>query len=376
MKVEIRDKEAVSSLSLLSLRSYLKSRGWVDEGPWGNRATIYTMEYGGRSWEILCPFRDTIADYAESMAESIAILATVEERSQLDVFHDLAGAGADVIRLRSPNGAAKGALSLRQSADMLNDVYDMLASAARAVESPKATYRGRISADVADYLNDVQPLPGYYEGYTLTLHSPIPAGIGGQIDFGDAFYVPFPRRATYQLAKALNHTNTAIDEAVAKDTLEPFTQAVPFGVSANLCDSVAALAKKGRGIEIGLFWAGVRPSNVPDSRFPFTAHSADILIEAAKFFRRNEPSLDERVLAQVVHLDREPHEFDGRAVILSMRDERLIRIQVEFEQPVYGMVIQAFEEQKSISLDGDIYPVGNRYELRRPRNLSFVEATA
>ena len=89
MKVEIRDREALSPLSLLSLRTYLKSRGWVDEGQWGKRAAIYSTEYDGKRWEFLCPLRDTVVDYAECMAEAVAILAIVEEHSQLDVFYDL-----------------------------------------------------------------------------------------------------------------------------------------------------------------------------------------------------------------------------------------------------------------------------------------------
>ena len=376
MKVEIRDREALSSLSLLSLRTYLKSRGWVDEGEWGKRATIYSTEHEGKRWEYLCPLRDTVVDYAECMAEAVEILAKVEERSELDVFHDLAGAGADVIRLRSLNGVAREALSLGQSVEMLSDAYDMLASAARAVEKPKATFRGKVSANVADYLNDVQPLPSYHEGYALTLHSPVPAGIGTQTDFGDAFTAPFPRRATSQLARALGHTTHAIAKAVVENTLEPFRQGVGKGVSANLCDAVAELAINGRGIAIGLFWADVRPSNIPDSHFQFTENSADILTEAAKFLRINEPSLDERIMAQVVRLERQPNEFDGKAVILTSLDGRFVHLKVTFEQSVYDMVIQAFQERSLISMTGDIYPEGNGYVLKRPHNLTFLEDVA
>ncbi|MXZ22552.1 MAG: hypothetical protein F4Y84_18470 [Caldilineaceae bacterium SB0665_bin_25] len=373
MNVEIRDREALSSLTILSVRAYLNSRGWVAEGKWGNRATIYSTESEGRRWEYLCPLRDTIADYAESMAEAVEILATVEGRSQLEVFQDLAGTGADVIHLRSANGLSKEALSLRQNAEMFTDAYDMLASAARAAEKPKAAFRGAISRDVAGYLDEVQPLPGFHEGYILTLHSPVPAGFGRQRDFGDEFTAPFPRRATSQLARALSRTTKALDQVVAEGSLDSFEKGVEDGVSANLCDSVAALANSGRGISIGLFWAGVRPSNLPDSQFQFSEHSADILTEAAKFLRRCGPSPDERIMAQVVQLEREPHEFDGRAVILALRDEgRPIRLQVEFEQPVYNLVIQAFEKRSFISLDGDIFPIGNRYELRSPRNLSLI----
>ena len=376
MKVEIRDREALSSLSLLSLRTYLKSRGWVDEGEWGKRATIYSTENKGKRWEYLCPLRDTVVDYAECMAEAVEILANVEERSELDVFHDLAGAGADVIRLRSLNGVAREALSLGQSVEMLSDAYDMLASAARAVEKPKATFRGKVSANVADYLNDVQPLPSYHEGYALTLHSPVPAGIGTQTDFGDAFTAPFPRRATSQLARALGHTTHAIAKAVVENTLEPFRQGVGKGVSANLCDAVAELAINGRGIAIGLFWADVRPSNIPDSHFQFTENSADILTEAAKFLRINEPSLDERIMAQVVRLERQPNEFDGKAVILTSLDGRFVHLKVTFEQSVYDMVIQAFQERSLISMTGDIYPEGNGYVFKRPHNLTFLEDVA
>ena len=143
-------------------------------------------------------------------------------------------------------------------------------------------------------------------------------------------------------------------------------------MSANLCDSVAALAKKGHGIEIGLIWAEVRPSNVSDSKFQFSDKSADILTEAAKSFRRNEPSFDERITARVVRLEKEPPEFDGKAVMLSMRDDRLVRIRVEFDPQVYDRVIEAFRELRTINLDGDVHRVGNTYELRNPRNLTLM----
>ena len=374
MRVEIRDREALSSLPLSSLRSYLRSHGWTDDGPWGGgRATMYLKEHEGHTWDILVPMRDTVADYARSMAEAVDALAAVERRSQLDVYNDLMGTGADTILLRSANGMGKGSLSLRQSANLLNDAYDMLASVARAVEKPQSTYRGRISADVTDYLDSVQPFTDYHEGYVLTLRSPVPAGFGIQEDFfGNILEAPFSRLATMKLAEALEHSMSAISDAVTEDTLDPFQQAVSHGVSANLCDSVSALAEKGHGIVIDLSWADIRPSNIADSQFQFSEHSARVLAEAAANFRRNEPFLDESIIAHVVRLEREPKEFDGRAIILYVRDGRPLRMRVEFEQSTYNTVIQAFQERNPLSMDGDIYRVGNGYELRRPHNLSII----
>lgn len=373
MLVQIRDRAALSSLSIVNLRSYLSSHGWRNEGSWGSRpATIFAKEQGGRIWEILVPTRDTIADYAESMAESVEILAAVEERSQLDVFYDLAAAGADVIQVRSSNGRARELLSLRRSASMLNVAYSMLEAGARSVEKPRAIYRGKLSADVAEYLDSVHPLPGYSQGYALTLHSPVPVGFDRQEDLGDDFHAPFPRLVTTKLAQGLRHTSEALERVVSDDTLDSFREAVDSGVSANLCDSVAELAKQADGIEIGLIWAGVRPSNVPNSSFHFSSASADILMEASKSLRRREPSYDEQIIGLVVRLEKEPREFDGKATIASIWDGRLVRMNVEFGQAVYDTVITAFRDQKQIILDGDVYPSGRSYELRSPRNLSAL----
>ena len=372
MLVQIQDRTALTSLSLVSLRAYLEIRGWSNIGPWGSRpAVVYVTEEHGRNWEVIVPNQDTIAGYVENMAESIAILAAVEDRSQIDIFYDLSAAGADVIRMRSSSGIDKEPLSLRQSAAMLNDAFTMVAAAARAVEKPQATYRGPLSSDVVEYLDNVRPVPGH-QGYGLTLHSPVAPEFNAQEDMGDDFYAPFSRRATRKLADALTHSSQAISGAIVTDSAEHFRQAVFHGVSANLCDAVANLAKTGEGIEIDLFWAPTRPSSISEHRFQFSQHSADILTEAAKSFRQNEPSFDEHIIAHVVQLERDPDEFDGRALLLATRDERLVRIKVEFDRSVYDLAIEAHREQNTITVDGDIHRAGNSYELRNPRNIRVI----
>ena len=376
MIIQIRDRTALQSLSVVSLRSYLLSTGWINQGPWGQRpATIYSKEHGGRNWEILAPTRDTIGDYAEAIAESVAILAEVEERSQMDVFYGLTAAAADVIRVRSANGKDRESLSLRQRAGILNDAYRMLEAGARSAEKPRAIYRGKLSSDVAAYLESVRPVPGYSESYDLTLHSPVPVEFDRQADLGDTFFAPFPRLVTTKLAEGLRNTSAALEQVITTDDLEPFREAVPSGISANLCDSVAELARKGDGITIELTWAGVRQSNISDSQFQFSPAYADILTEVAQSFRRREPSYDEEIVAQVVRLERDPDQFDGKATILSLWDGHLTRMNVEFDSAVYDIVIGAFKDHTEISLDGDVHPTGSGYLLLNPRNLTVLSET-
>ena len=104
MKVQIRDRDALESLTAANVRAYLKGHGWADAGHWGDRPiVIYRKEQDGRKWEVLVPLRDTASDYAESMAWAVTTLAEAEDRSQLDVFYDLAaGSAGDLVA--SSNG--------------------------------------------------------------------------------------------------------------------------------------------------------------------------------------------------------------------------------------------------------------------------------
>ena len=376
MQVTIRDRGALESLSVLGVRAYLSSRGWVSDGPWRRRrlATVYLKEQGGKTWDLVVPNLDTVTDYARRILEIVDTLARVEERPQLDVFYDLKNAGGDIIRLTARNGKFDQEMSLKDSADLLNDAYDMLVAAARSVENPQAVHRGRISSEVAEYLDAVRPMPHQFDSYALALHSPAPIGVGEQHDMGDVYHIPFARRATLQLSRALQSTIDAVGEAIAEDTMEPFQRAVSAGVSANLCSSVAGLAEHGHGIEISLNWAQTRPATVPSHLYPFSVNSAGILRDAAADFRRNEPSSAELITGHIARLEREkPDEFDGKAVILSVRDERQIRIHVEFAEPDFVRVIQAFRDLSRISVTGDVHREGNTFALHNPRNLTLHE---
>ena len=112
MKVEIHDREALESLSLVSLLSYLKSHEWVDNGPWGmGLANLYLKEYGSRTYHIFVPVRDTLADYAQAMSEAVEAIATAEERSELDVFYDLAVRGRRDSYARAERGFKRDTLA-------------------------------------------------------------------------------------------------------------------------------------------------------------------------------------------------------------------------------------------------------------------------
>ena len=375
MDVQIRDAAALRRVSPDKIRAYLQAHNWVQEEVWRDRIMVWSATRGEQVNEILIPLREQSDAYAVRISEAVALLSEIEERSQLAVYYDLVGAGADVIQLRPLNGVGQSGWTLGDSVEFLTRARDLVAAAARAAEHPgQAVYRGRASGQVTDYVRSVRPLPGYEAGPELTLHSEVPTGYDMQEDLGDAFLAPFPRRATIALNNGLREADrTAAAVIGGKDITDVFEAAPSQGVSANFCDAVADLARRGHGIGVSLSWAAVRPADAHNGEFQFAESTADVFTQGAQLLRRNSPFNDAHVVGEIVGLDRERREeFDGRSDVVCELDGRPVALKVQFQSADYDEVFRAFRDGIQISIDGDIYREGRRYTLRNPRNFAVA----
>ncbi len=377
MNVQIRDATAFRRISPVMLHTYLEAKGWSHQETWRNRVTVWVKEHEGQSYKILALLREWAATYAAHISEAVSTFSTMEERSQLDVYYDLLGAGADVIRLRSLNGFGHSDLSLIDSVSLLNCARDLLRAAARTAEHPGLpVYRDGISGELTEYLQGIHPLPGYGAGYECTLHSRIPAGYGVQDDLGDSVRAPFARRTTIALNNGLREAGKVAEAVLGGEEIASFEKSVPQGISANFLGALAELSRQGNGISVSLAWAPVRPSNLPDAsdaEFTFPESSADVFAEGAEFLRQTSPFRNAHVTGEVVRLNREPREeFDGQAAVLFDLDGRPVALEVQFDEADHDEVVQAFREGIMIRVDGDIQREGRQYWLKNPRNFSLV----
>ena len=366
MDVLITDSGALRRVTPALMGTYLNVQGWVRQETWKDRIVVWSMETEDRLTELLVPLREQSDAYAVRIAEGVAVLAQLEERSQLDVYYDLMGAGADVIRLRPMSGQAQKGWSLSDSADLLGRMKDLLQAAARAAESPgRPVYHGRLSATVQDYLRELRPLPGYEWGQELTIHSPVPVDYGTQTDLGDSIWQPFPRQVTHSLNRGLSEVAKTAEAIIGGENIDSFEEVARQGVSANLCEAVAALARQSSGVEVSMAWAPVRPSDVSAGRFSFTESVADVLRGGADLLRQKHPFLDVLVQGEIVRLDRQSKEdFDGDAVVLAEVDGRNVTLDVQFDTNDCDEVLRAFREKRTIRVNGNIYRQGRRHQLR------------
>ena len=380
MDVKITDSVALRRISPAMMRAYLQTQGWIQEEIWRGRIVVWSKVQGDEEVrEILVPLREQSDVYAMRMSEAVETISEIEERSQFDVYHDLIGAGADIIRLRSLNGAERSEWSLSDRVAFLTRALDLVRASARFAERPgRAVYRGGISSKVSDYIREVRPLPGYETGTDLTLHSPVQASYGEQEYLSDTVLAPFPCRVTIALNNGLREAGQTVETVLGGSQIsDTFEVSAKQGVTANFCDAIGSLASQTHGVGVSLSWAKVRPSDIPDEEFRFAEGAADVLAEGAEILRQRNPFTDARVTGEIVQLDRESQEkFDGRAVVLYELDGRPVALHTQFDISDREEVARAFRDTIEISVDGDIHREGRRYFLKNPRNFKLPAAVS
>lgn len=373
MQLRLTDSDALRRLSWADLKAYLRQEGWHQTDRIGDKALVYApIGSADPMAEILVPTRDDFADYAARMADAVETLARVEGRSELMVYHDLATAGQDILRVRAGAAGGDGTIPIDDGVTLYREAGNLILAAACAVVDPRRSYHARKVTEAGEYLRSVRIGPSERGSYVLTILSPVQPQIGDQqaSDLGEP---PFPRAVTLRLADALAAVKQAANRALAENAFTPFDEAVPLGVSANLCDAVAGLARVGDGVEIGLTWSRTRPAGRPRQQFGFGREAAEVLQEASRIFRQSEPQTDTRITGFVIALDRSVDQFDGNATLLLLIGDKPRRVRVRFEPDTYRTVILAFQDKRPVSLLGDLYPVGQRWEIRNPRCLQVLD---
>jgi len=360
----------------MDLKAYLDSHQWGRAGTYAEKAAIYTkVDDSGRAWEVLLPLGNQYDDYASTMARTLNTLSEVEQRDQIAIYTDLVSSGVDTVRLRAPDADGQGTIALGHGVAIYREAENLMLAAACAAHSTRRSYHTRKILEARDYLDTIRLGQTERGSYVITIQSPVAPALGrtGQRTLMPELEdEPFPRAVTLRLAQALDSATKAISAAVDTDRFDAFEGAVQDGVNANLCEALAQLAENGGGIDVTMSWARIRPSPLPSREFRFSREMGRVLQSAAQEYRRNEPELEKTVEGFVIHLDRPPEQGEGVATLRVLIDGRPRRLRARFEAGEYSQVVRAHDEKLPVSLEGDIYPAGQHWELRNPRNLHLL----
>lgn len=375
MKARILDEEALSAVSPTALRAYVDFEGWKRIENFGQFSQVYGRPENTKI-ELLIPFTTEIADYAFAVGQVIKFLARYEERDELSVYSDLVRADRDVIRVRAPVSEDDGSIRIDAGRDIVEQARNLLASAACSAFDPRRAYHLGKVVQAEEYMRRVRLGQTEHGSFVVTLLAPIPPALTFERQtslWPSLEQEPYERKVTRVLTQALHNAHEAILASNRGDGLNAFYDAVPMGVSANLCESVAAIVEQTNSIELSVTWARTRPTPKARDLISFSRSDAEILKEAGRQFRLREPRLEERVFGYITQLRRPQEEFDGRITLKALVDGRVRSLTADLSNQDYEGAILAHSLKLPVTVIGDLERDGQRWRLVSPRDLSIID---
>jgi hypothetical protein len=234
-------------------------------------------------------------------------------------------------------------------------------------------YRAGANKDAIDYMQRVRLGQTEHGSFIVALLAPVPPVLQMQLDptwvsFDDE---PFERQVTRRLMDALQASRTAIEAANIGEGSTAFDEAVQQGVSANLCEALAKLVASSEGLDVSTTWARTRPAPEARRTIAFSADDAEVLQEAARIFRVQQPRPNVELFGTVHQLKRDQDEIRGLVTLKTLIDERPQSIKAELDRANYSLAVQAHEQQLPVLVRGDLQRVGQRWQLTHGEVIAY-----
>jgi len=381
ISARVTDAAALAARTPAELSAYLRARGWDLASRTPSGAT-WTHELDGQEVEILQPLDHELRDYPLRVADALATLAAFEGRSELDVLRDMSAATWDVHTLRMfPADEPAGMIGMEDGVLAMESLRGLVSAAAYPIFSQRsrAVQPARRPQGLVDFLRGVRIRPATEGSFILTAHTPVPPRLAMQTSLFDDSTPehsdePVERRVSLAIYRAVRVASSAADAALLTDDgLQPFTDAVEDGLSANLCEALAGSGgASGHPFEFSLSMAVTRQAGAL-APIRFARHHLPLLREAASELRARTPEENVTIIGDVVRLHREAT-AGGEITLVGRVDDAdtLRRIWVELAGDDYSVAMDAHVRTRQVSLTGNLSRRGTRFYLTNHSGLQIV----
>lgn len=372
MKVSICDRGALLAVSSAALAAYARVSGWRREEPYGAHSDVYT---GKGLPEIIIPRNEDLGDYATVVSTLIESFAEVAGQDEMTIYRDLVIADRDVIRVRAVDGDHSGSLSVGVGADLVCGARDLILAAACSLDNPRPLYRPSANREASDYLRRVRLGQTDQGSFVITLLSPAvtPPLQMALVPDTETFDEPMERRVTKRLIEALATVRRATD-ATNRGDRDAFAETVSAGVSANLCEALAALTEKLIKLDVSVAWARTYPRDEARCVVRFASHDTPTLRAAGRAFREREPQPGVTLVGLVQRLARGEADTAGTVTLRTSIDGGNQSVAAVLPQLDYHRAIHAHEAKEPVVMRGDLERAGQRWHLLNACVLDVISA--
>lgn len=382
MDVKITDFATLQSCSPDQVSLYLRANDWLPELMQGG--TVWRLS-SDEDIEVFIPGSSAMKGYSSFLADALNIISEVENRSQLQIFRDISSASADVQYVRTKPEGEAGTTSLSDGVRSYEGLKQWLLSAAVHEASDKSyvvqpTRKPNQALDFLRKVRLVAPFPG---SFVIAAQIPIVRQIGQQQSIFDDPRLalsdqPFERRVSLRLHEATASVLSATREVLMGGrSIDAFKERASKGVSANLCEALVSLGGESEvPFELSFSWAISRPVE-PRPPIKVSVQEIDIIQEAARELRSDEPEENVRIIGGVTRLHREgslgPGEVSIAGVIEGDATERLRRVWLQLAEEDYSSATRAHDEGSTVSVRGNLVRRGNRYLLQAASGFEVLQ---
>lgn len=381
MKVRIVDQHPLESVSARHIRTYLRSRGWSRAGEVTDRPDVWRIRSDDDVYEVIAPTQGS-RDFPETVGALLSTLSVVESRSEADIFRDLSAVSFDIQYIHLRGADPPGTAPLPEASEALRAAHAALGASATSLEDPRPVQPSRRPPRTTDLLHDVLAGPTAAGSYVMSMWVPVPTPLVPDED--DVLFNlpdrPFAREATTRFHDAALAARAASEEYLRLNgAVDPFLDRIPDGLSANLCEALAAISGgREQPFELRFVWALDRPLAGRASPITFEAQHTAALSEAARELRSLQPEDDVEVRGVVVRLHREARAGSGEitisGIVVDNGFERRRRVTVELSEPDYEAAIRAHDQYDDVSVTGSLIIRGTRARLTRASMFTVLPA--
>lgn len=383
MIVSIKDRETLGAIRPALVVAYLRGQGWTREAWEPSRYSIWVKRGTGehREAELLLPLDSRFDDFPERMAELLAVLQRIEQRSQLSIVSDISATNRDVFRFRAdPPTSFVGTMPLEAGAVFVGRVKDLLLYAATAEKSPRrASIQGSRSDEVTRFMSSA--LLGQTEvgSFIVRAEVPVPTNITDDLfpQHVDPATEPFERKAGVRLMDVLQRTHDAALEALETNRFQPFSELLQIGGSAGLYSTIteAQQVVPSSPLDISCSWAPSRPfiGTPPPERVTFEPEVIAPIREAVRILQPKQP-IDNVLLVGTVEVLHQAaqEELIGELRLNTLVDRSPRNVYFHLQRPIYNLAIDAFNERVQLAVRGDLVKEGRFWRLNNPHDVQVL----
>ncbi|NRG40125.1 hypothetical protein HRK28_04235 [Rathayibacter sp. VKM Ac-2835] len=347
------------------IAQFLATQSWTIQSDRGY-AEVWTApgRAGSEIARVLLPIDKTLDDYSLRLEQAVDRIARSFSWDLTDLVEQIAAARADLFFIRVDQEMSDGTIPLRQATALLENIDDMIRSAALTANNPHASGRGRVPKAVNEFLNEDVRMGHTKQGSFIIT---VAARLDDAIDVAGQAVPSFTRQVMTTLARGLEVTK----QVAENDPQAPnFDSAMDQGMRLPMVRALQAMgAGEGtRSLDLSFEWAPIEPmrSAVP-KKIELSRDTIELLPDVASRLTIKESPQKVTLTGPVVELKRsddgDPDGDSGEIVVRADVEGSWRRVSVALLGSDHDVAIVAYRQKLPFTVSGVLDKVGRSWRL-------------